>query len=81
MSSSSPVGSVKIVSPGNVHAGFAGAATDTPIFSDTRALRRFAAGEDPVLMGSVDDAIKTMALTEACYRSSERGGTPIPAWE
>ncbi|PYR91348.1 MAG: oxidoreductase [Acidobacteria bacterium] len=44
-------------------------------------LQRFAAGEDPVLMGSVDDAIKTMALTEACYRSSERGGTPIPAWE
>jgi predicted dehydrogenase len=44
-------------------------------------LQRFAAGEDPVLMGSVDDAIKTMALTEACYRSSEQGGTPIPAWE
>jgi len=44
-------------------------------------LQRFAAGEDPVLMGSVDDAIKTMALTEACYQSSERGGTPIPAWD
>jgi predicted dehydrogenase len=44
-------------------------------------LQRFAAGEDPVLMSSVDDAIKTMALTEACYQSSERGGTPIPAWD
>jgi predicted dehydrogenase len=44
-------------------------------------LQRFAAGEDTMLMGSVDDAIKTMALTEACYRSSEGGGTPIPDWE
>jgi predicted dehydrogenase len=44
-------------------------------------LQRFAAGEDPVLMGSIDDAIKTMALTEACYQSSDRGGTPIPTWD
>jgi predicted dehydrogenase len=44
-------------------------------------LQRFVAGEDAVLMGSVDDAIKTMALTEACYQSSERGGTPIPEWD
>jgi predicted dehydrogenase len=44
-------------------------------------LQRFAAGEDQVLMGSVDDAIKTMALTEACYQSSEQGGTPIPEWD
>jgi hypothetical protein len=44
-------------------------------------LQRFAAGEDTVLMGSVDDAIKTMALTEACYQSSEQGGTPIPEWD
>ncbi len=44
-------------------------------------LQRFAAGEDTLLMGSVDDAIKTMALTEACYQSSDRGGTPIPDWE
>jgi predicted dehydrogenase len=43
-------------------------------------LQRFAAGEDSVLVGSVEDAIKTMALVEACYQSSERGGTPIPAW-
>jgi predicted dehydrogenase len=42
-------------------------------------LQRFAAGEDPVLVSPVDDAIKTMALVEACYQSSERGGTPIPA--
>jgi len=26
----------------------------------------------------VDDAIKTMALVEACYRSSEMGATSIP---
>ncbi len=42
-------------------------------------LQRFAAGEDTHLVGSIDDAMKTMALIEACYASSERGGTPIPA--
>jgi len=41
-------------------------------------LQRFVAGEDSILMGSVDDAIKTMAVTEACYQSSDSGGTPIP---
>ena len=44
-------------------------------------LQRVVAGEDRVLVGSVDDAIKTMALVEACYTSSQHGGTPIPAWE
>jgi predicted dehydrogenase len=44
-------------------------------------LQRFVAGEDRVLVGSVDDAIKTMALVEACYTSSQHGGTPIPASE
>lgn len=42
-------------------------------------LQRFVAGEDAALMSPVDDAINTMALVEACYQSSERGGTPIPA--
>ena len=42
-------------------------------------LQRFVAGEDPTLVSPVADAIKTMALVEACYQSSERGGTPIPA--
>jgi predicted dehydrogenase len=42
-------------------------------------LQRFAAGEDAALVSPVDDAIKTMALVEACYQSNERGGTPIPA--
>ena len=41
-------------------------------------LQRFVAGEDTTLVGAVDDAIKTMALVEACYESSARGGTPIP---
>jgi hypothetical protein len=41
-------------------------------------LQRFAAGEDRELVGSVDDAVKTMALVEACYASSESGGTAIP---
>jgi predicted dehydrogenase len=44
-------------------------------------LQRVAAGEDTTLVGSVDDAIKTMALVEACYESSERGATPVPSWE
>ena len=42
-------------------------------------LQRFVAGEDPALVSPVADAIKTMALVEACYQSSARGGTPIPA--
>jgi predicted dehydrogenase len=42
-------------------------------------LQRFAAGEDGVLVTGVDDAIRTMALVEACYTSSARGATPIPA--
>jgi predicted dehydrogenase len=41
-------------------------------------LQRFAAGEDTRLHTSVDDAVKTMALVEACYRSSTRGGVPVP---
>jgi predicted dehydrogenase len=44
-------------------------------------LQRFAAGEDSTLVGSVEDAIKTMALVEACYESSASGGTPVPAVE
>lgn len=41
-------------------------------------LQRFAAGEDAVLHTSVEDAYKTMALVEACYRSDAGGGTPVP---
>jgi hypothetical protein len=42
-------------------------------------LQRFIASEDDALVSPVDDAIKTMALVEACYISSARGGTPVPA--
>jgi predicted dehydrogenase len=41
-------------------------------------LQRFVAGEDDVLITNVDDAIRTMALIEACYDSSSRPTTPIP---
>jgi predicted dehydrogenase len=41
-------------------------------------LQRFVAGEDPALVSPVDDAIKTMALVEACYLSSAAGGMVIP---
>jgi predicted dehydrogenase len=41
-------------------------------------LQRVAAGEDAALVSPVADAIKTMALVEACYRSSAAGGTPVP---
>jgi predicted dehydrogenase len=44
-------------------------------------LQRFVAGEDKTLVGAVGDAIKTMALVEACYESSARGATPIPSWQ
>jgi len=36
------------------------------------------AGEDDALVSPVEDAIKTMAIVEACYQSSASGGTPIP---
>jgi predicted dehydrogenase len=41
-------------------------------------LQRFVAGEDAQLVSPVQDTIRTMALVEACYQSSDRGGTPIP---
>ena len=41
-------------------------------------LQRFVAGEDEALMSPVEDAIKTMAVVEACYISSASGGTPVP---
>jgi predicted dehydrogenase len=41
-------------------------------------LQRFVAGEDDALVTRVDDAIRTMALVEACYRSSQSGATAIP---
>ena len=44
----------------------------------SRSLQRFVTGEDSALVSPVADAIKTMALVEACYQSSLSGGTPIP---
>ena len=41
-------------------------------------LQRFVAGEDTRLISPIEDACRTMALVEACYESSARGGTPIP---
>ena len=41
-------------------------------------LQRDVAGEDDTLVGSVHDAIRTMAVVEACYTSSAGGGTSIP---
>ena len=41
-------------------------------------LQRFVAGEDTALVSPVDDALKTMAVVEACYQSSASGGTPVP---
>jgi predicted dehydrogenase len=40
-------------------------------------LQRFAAGEDPTLVASVEDAWSTMALVEAAYRSSAQPATAI----
>ena len=44
-------------------------------------LQRFVAGEDPKLVSSVEDAIHTMAVVEACYESSVSGATPIQSIE
>ena len=37
-------------------------------------------GGDVTLVGAVGDAIRTMALVEACYESSARGATTVPSW-
>jgi predicted dehydrogenase len=42
-------------------------------------LQRFAAGEDSNLISGVEDALRTMAVVEACYESSAHGATPIPS--
>ena len=42
-------------------------------------LQRFVAGEDPKLLSGVEDAVRTMAVVEACYESSAHGATPIPS--
>ena len=36
-------------------------------------LQRFVTGEDAALVSPVSDAIRTMAVVEACYASSARG--------
>ena len=41
-------------------------------------LQRFVGGEDRALVSPVDDAIRTMAVVEACYKSSASGTTPVP---
>ena len=43
------------------------------------SLMRRADGDTAELPTSVEDAFQTMAVVEACYESSARGGTPIPA--
>ena len=42
-------------------------------------LQRVVSGEDRALVSPVEDAIRTMAVVEACYTSSASGGTPIPS--
>ena len=41
-------------------------------------LQRVVAGEDDALVSPVDDALRTMAVVEACYESSAHGATPVP---
>jgi predicted dehydrogenase len=41
-------------------------------------LQRYVGGEDNALVSPVSDAIRTMALVEACYQSNAAGGTPVP---
>jgi predicted dehydrogenase len=40
-------------------------------------LQRVVAGEDEALVSPVGDAFRTMAVVEACYESSGRGGVPV----
>ena len=41
-------------------------------------LQRVLSGDDAALVSPVDDAVRTMAVVEACYLSSAGGATPIP---
>jgi|CXWL01.1.fsa_nt_gi predicted dehydrogenase/L-rhamnose mutarotase len=41
-------------------------------------LQRFLSGEATALVSPVEDALRTMAVVEACYISSASGGTPVP---
>ena len=41
-------------------------------------LQRFAAGEDPTPITSVEDAWHTMALVEACFTANAAPATPVP---
>ena len=40
-------------------------------------LQRFASGEDAALISPVADALETMRLVEACYRSNAVGGVAL----
>ncbi|MDE3178784.1 MAG: Gfo/Idh/MocA family oxidoreductase [Acidobacteriota bacterium] len=42
------------------------------------SVMRWVEGTDQRAATSVDDALKTMALVEAAYKSSEQGGEPVP---
>lgn len=42
-------------------------------------LRRVAGGEESHLVSSIDDALATMALVEACCLANQAVGTIIPA--
>ncbi|HEY3989742.1 MAG TPA: Gfo/Idh/MocA family oxidoreductase [Acidobacteriaceae bacterium] len=42
------------------------------------SVQRFALGETDTMPTHVDDALDTMRVVEAAYRSSERGGEPLP---
>lgn len=42
------------------------------------SIQRFVEGSADVLPTRVEDALKTMAVVEACYADSEHGGTEIP---
>lgn len=42
-------------------------------------LQRVVAGEDSALVSPVSDALRTMAVVEACYASSIAGGLPLPS--
>jgi predicted dehydrogenase len=42
-------------------------------------VQRVASGEDAALVSPVEDALRTMAVVEACYESSAHGATPVPS--
>jgi predicted dehydrogenase len=58
---------------------FAGSWYPHAFIGSMASLMRYVEGSSDQLPTSVDDALRTMAVVEACYQDSHSGGTEVPA--